>query len=345
MATEPLDEEQETMEEEPPEINPTQSLFDNRISPSLTANLHHMNQTYSFHLPDPEYLIDLEGLLGYCSEKVRLGHTCLYCQRIFSTCEGCMKHMRDKRHCKILYERGVDMEEFDVFYDFEEANAEFFGKKVKQDEDGEGEDGMDEEEDGEWEDVDEDEDMDEEEDDDLYAAYQEEIATHGFDITPLGELIFPDGRIIGHRGLARYYKQRFAPDRMERSAVRAARVAAGDRIYGGRVVNLYRLQGEREQQNNGEGATGALVSSMGRMSGSIPTGRNGKGILVSAGSTSAGGSFTTLSLYRYRAAVKKQRREDDKGRRLQNRTQQHMNKMNKKGNILQTGFSTSHAPR
>lgn len=38
-----------------------------------------------------------------------------------------MKHMRDKRHCKILYERGLDQEEFDVFYDSEEANQSFLG--------------------------------------------------------------------------------------------------------------------------------------------------------------------------------------------------------------------------
>jgi pre-60S factor REI1 len=347
--------EEEPIEEEyePPEINPLQSLFDNHTSSTLDENISYMTNTYSFYIPDTEYLIDLEGLIGYCSEKIRLGHTCLYCQRIFTSYEGCMKHMRDKRHCKICYERGVDQEEFDVFYDFEVANDEFLGRKKKKDGGVDGaaqvdDDDMDEEEEGEWEDVSEDEDVDnmEEEEDDLYAAYQEEIASHGFDITPLGELIFPDGRIIGHRGLARYYKQRFAPDRMERAAVRAARIAAGDRMYNGRVVNMYRLRGEMEQHGNGGGeGTSALATTMGRMSGSIPTGRNGKGILVNAGGGSTGGGFTSLSLYRYRAAVKKQRREDDKGRRLQYRTKQNMNKMNKKGNIITTGFSTSHAPR
>ena len=341
-----MDHDDESEEEvEPPEINPTQSLFDNHTSPTLQSNLTYMTNQYSFYIPDSEHLTDLEGFIGYCSEKIRLGHTCLYCQRIFTTYEGCMKHMRDKRHCKVLYERGVDQEEFEVFYDFEEANNSFLGKKS-----GDGDEGEEMEEgDGEWEDVSEDEDVDmeageDDDDDDLYAAYQEEIATHGFDITPLGELIFPDGRIIGHRGLARYYKQRFAPDRMERAAVRAARIAAGDRMYNGRVVNMYRLRGEMQEQSseNGEGGT---LATMGRMSGGIPAGRNGKGILVNAGGSTGGGGFTSLSLYRYRAAVKKQRREDDKGRRLQYKTKQNMNKMGKKGNILSTGFSTSHAPR
>jgi hypothetical protein len=34
----------------------------------------------------------------------------------------------------------------------------------------------------------EDQDEDMSDDDDLYAAYEKEITTHGFDITPLGEL-------------------------------------------------------------------------------------------------------------------------------------------------------------
>ena len=55
--------------------------------------------------------------------------------------------------------------------------------------------------------------------------------------------------------------------------------------------------------------------------------------------------FTSLSLYRYRAAIKKQRREDDSGRRLQYRSRMNMNKMNKKGNNIATGVVTSHMPR
>ena len=350
------EEEEEMEDEEIPDINPCQSLFDNTISPTLQENLDYMTQNYSFFLPDTEYLIDLEGLLGYCSEKIRLGRTCLYCQKMFTSYEGCMKHMRDKRHCKILYERGVDQDEFDVFYDFSPANEEFLlgGRKGKkkgvkkegaedvamEDADGVGED-------EEWEDMSDGEEHDTEEDeaeeDDIYAAYQEEIATHGFDITPLGELIFPDGRIVGHRALSRYYKQRFAPDRTERAAVRAAKEAQGDRLYEGRVVNLYHMGygdlDETTNRRNGTTST-ALSSAMGRMAGNAPTGRTGNGILLKSG-----GSFTALSLYRYRAVVKKARREDSKGQRLQYRTSMNMNKMGKKGNNIATGVIMTHQPR
>ncbi|KAL7494537.1 hypothetical protein ACHAWT_003404 [Skeletonema menzelii] len=338
------EEEEEEMaeEEEQPEINPCQSLFDSHISKSPEASLDYMANKYSFYLPDSEYCIDLEGLLGYCSEKIRIGNICLYCQKMFKSGEGVMKHMRDKRHCKILYEAGKDLDEFGVFYDFSEANKEYLG--------GSKEDAMEEEEGGEeWEDVSDDEDMEDEDedvdDDDMYAAYEKEITTHGFDITPLGELVFPDGRIVGHRGLARYYKQRFAPDRTERAAVRAAKEAAGDRLYAGRVYNLYQLKNQREANENsteGETSSSTALATMGRLSGNMPTGRMGKGILVAGGGK---GGFTSLSLYHYRAVVKKQRRDDARGQRLQQRSRMNMNRMDKKANNKMNGVITALAPR
>ena len=395
-------EEEEEVEEEPPEINPCQCPFDSHISSTPTTNLHYMKTHYSFFLPDYEYMNDLEGFLGYCNEKVRWGTTCLYCQKSFTSAEGTVKHMRDKRHCKILYESGVDMEEYDVFYDFtnmydhEEEEEEEDGKRKEKkkknignkqhtsitaaamDVDKKEGDDAHEDDEEEWEDVSSDDYKDEgavmnesdddddinDDDDDIYATYEREVNTRGIDITPLGELIFPDGRIVGHRGLARYYKQRFAPDRMDRAAVRYAKEASGDRLYHGRVVNLHRLYGEDTTTTTADGRGGGMVSVgaeggeqrgtttalaiMGRISGSIPTGRNGKGILVSAGggdNNNKGGNFTSLSLYRYRAAVKKQRKEDDRGKRLQYRQTMNMNKMNKKGNNITTGVVTSQQPR
>ncbi|KAL3812171.1 hypothetical protein ACHAXA_011857 [Cyclostephanos tholiformis] len=380
----------ETMEEGPPEINPNQSLFDNKISSNPETNLSYMKMKYSFFLPDYDCLVDLEGFLGYCNEKVRWGNTCLCCQRTFSTHEGTMKHMRDKRHCRILYERGVDMEEYDVFYDYSRMGMEGEGGGEGDDDDDddvvvprkkagtrrivgndaamEGKD--EEEEEEEWEDVSDEDDAsmdnvdedDDEDDDDLYDVYEREINTRGIDITPLGELIFPDGRIVGHRALARYYRQRYAPDRMERAAVRHARMAADDRLYNGRVVNLHRLHDGGDVGGGGGGGKGggavgtsAALTVLGRTTTSsssssfgsmIPPGRrDGGGILVPEGSGGGKGGYTSLSLYRYRAAIKKQRREDDRGRRLQYRSRMNMNKMNKKGNNIATGVVTSHMPR
>ena len=73
-------------------------------------------------------LVDREGLVGYCHEKIKLGHVCLFCQKIFTTWQGCQKHMISTSHTKLRYENGVDLEEFTVFYDFREADAEFLGR-------------------------------------------------------------------------------------------------------------------------------------------------------------------------------------------------------------------------
>ena len=134
---------------------------------------------------------------------------------------------------------------------------------------------------------------------------------------------------------------------MERAAVRAAKDAAGDRLYGGRVYNMYRLKSgaERDENNHtdgGETSSSTALSTMGRLSGNLPTGRMGKGILVAG---EGKGGFTSLSLYHYRAVVKKQRRDDARGQRLQQRSRMNMNKMDKKANNKMNGVVTALAPR
>jgi pre-60S factor REI1 len=94
-------------------VDPRQSLFDGRVSASPAANLSRMQSKYSFFIHDSEYLIDLEDFLGYCNKKVPWGNTCLYCHWTLASTEG-LKHMHNKRHCKILYKRGMDMEESKV---------------------------------------------------------------------------------------------------------------------------------------------------------------------------------------------------------------------------------------
>lgn len=359
------EEDEEMKEEEAPEIDPKQSLFDKHVSIDVKSNIEYMYNKFGFFIPDKEFLIDEEGLIGYCAEKIKLGHTCLYCQKIFRTWRGCQKHMLNSSHAKIRYEAGIDLEEFDVFYDFTADNEEFMKsglgnyrrKKLTSERErvngneehiepmevGEEDSVMNDDE--EWEDVESDEEMGDDDDDEgIYAAYQDEIARHGFDITPLGELIFPDGRIVGHRGLSRYYKQRFAPED-NRASVLSARKAYGERLLNGRVYDTYTMRTEEGQSNADRNATTLQLARVGLCIGAAQ-GRAGKGILVPA---SAGSgvmkSFTALSLYRYKAAVKKARREEFRGRRLQQRTSLAMNKMDKKGNRLMNNVSVAHAPR
>ena len=208
--------------------------------------------------------------------------------------------------------------------------------------------GEEDDDDSSWEDITDDEaaiegDNDEEEEDEdeeLYAGFEDEAERMGFSITPLGELVFPDGRIVGHRSLRRYYKQR-APQMNDSVSVLAARKAAGERLYRGRVHNIsYGSTGNPTADT--ATAANTLVLTKAGISPGVAAGRLGKGILVPSG---PGGSFSQLSIYRYRAAIRKQRRGDFKGQRLHNKTNQNINRMDKKHNMLMNGVSVAHAAR
>jgi pre-60S factor REI1 len=60
-------------------IDPKQCLFDRHLSASVEVNADRMYRKYGFFLPDREYLTDLEGLIGYCHEKIKLGHMWCVC--------------------------------------------------------------------------------------------------------------------------------------------------------------------------------------------------------------------------------------------------------------------------
>lgn len=171
---EEVSEEQSIQEIKPLPVDPTISLFDQKRFQTIDECVDYMTVTYGFFIPDKEYLVDLPGLLTYLGEKVKLGGICLYCQKQCTPGYPCQLHMISKSHCKIAYEEDIDIEEFDDFYDFF----------------------IDEEDDGE--EVDEDDNGDDE------SEADEELV-----ISPTGELVLPDGRILGHRAFKRYYKQKF----------------------------------------------------------------------------------------------------------------------------------------
>lgn len=316
-------------------IDPLQSLFDNHKCKTVQANIEYMQLKYGFFVPDVEYLTDPEGLIGYCAEKIFMGHICLYCQKTFRSGQATQRHMIAKQHCKLRYEENIDLEEFEVFYDFEKANKDYLdeqqqyqnkthtntsAKKDISDAD------MDDDSDDEWEDVE-----DDEETDDMYDGYTDALVTNGFGVTELGELILPSGKVIGHRTLSKYYNQKFAPERTTENAQTAVSAVLQDRYY---------------NPTNYDDDSVAVVNS------NLPSGRvmqnvinrsnvNCKGILVG----SSGGGFSAVSLYRYRAAVKKSRLGEAQGHRAYMKYKNNGNKFDKKGNRLVTNVSVAHALR
>jgi pre-60S factor REI1 len=104
--------------ENPPVITPLMSIFDEKIFDTTEECLQYMELTYGFFVPDREYLVDLDGLLTYLGEKVRIGGLCIYCQKQLRPGRPCQNHMISKSHCKIAYEEEIDLDEFEDFYDF-----------------------------------------------------------------------------------------------------------------------------------------------------------------------------------------------------------------------------------
>ncbi|KAF8894908.1 C2H2 type zinc-finger-domain-containing protein [Gymnopilus junonius] len=189
-------------------------LFCSHVSSSLDNNLTHMSTAHSFFIPDAEYLIDIPGLITYLGEKIAVGNVCIYCNekgREFRSMDAVRRHMVDKSHCKIAYDKERDRLELSDYYDFSSSYPDAEDKKSSA-----------EEGDEEWEDADDvsndevDEIVDEsasdatsdsssetEDDDEQLPDNQ---LTYGD--TPY-ELVLPSGARIGHRTMRRYYAQSF----------------------------------------------------------------------------------------------------------------------------------------
>lgn len=163
------------------EIDVRKSLFDNHKSEDAHGALEYMQRTYSFFLPDAEYIADLDGMVEYLHQKVGLGRTCLYCQRTFRSAAACRQHMVDTSHCKIKYDDQNDMDEFGDFYDFSASHGSGNSPANGESDDSKcGDDGVD-------------------------------IGESSVEVLSSGELLItrPDGtrKTLGVRWLKRYYQQ------------------------------------------------------------------------------------------------------------------------------------------
>ena len=113
------EEEEEVRHQKPPlPVASNICIFSNKTFDNTDDCVDHMATEYGFFIPDAEYLVDLEGLLTYLGEKVKLGHLCLYCQKMFVDGYAVQNHMISKSHCKIAYDTETDETELADFYDF-----------------------------------------------------------------------------------------------------------------------------------------------------------------------------------------------------------------------------------
>jgi len=164
--------------EEGDAVAPQDCLFCAQPAKDLTLNLEHMAKEHSFFLPEPEYISDLDGFVEYLGKKVGCGLMCLWCDtkgKQFRSLLAVQRHMRDKGHCKIESQSAEGLLEYGSFYDFSATYPE-----------GEAEE------------------KDEEQDDGTFIGPSELALEEG---GAGGFLKLPSGDSIGHRSLARYFRQ------------------------------------------------------------------------------------------------------------------------------------------
>uniref|UniRef100_A0A8D8J2M7 Zinc finger protein 622 n=3 Tax=Culex pipiens TaxID=7175 RepID=A0A8D8J2M7_CULPI len=141
----------------------------------LIQNVKHMSVKHSFFIPDAEFCIDVEGLLGYLAEKICRDFICIWCNekgRTFYSLDAVRNHMVEKGHCKMLHE-GAALAEYVDFYDYSSSYPDHA------------------------DDMDIDEELE---------------APPTLDADDF-QMVLPSGAVIGHRSLLRYYKQRINPNR------------------------------------------------------------------------------------------------------------------------------------
>jgi pre-60S factor REI1 len=102
----------------PMEVSLKRCLFCNFESPSVPLNAAHMERIHGMFIPERNYLVDLEGLIGALYEKIHEFHECLYCGKLKPTIFGLQTHMRDKGHCKIPFDTEDEQLEIGEYYDF-----------------------------------------------------------------------------------------------------------------------------------------------------------------------------------------------------------------------------------
>lgn len=169
-----------------------------RTFDTIDENVEHMFKAHGLYIPERKYLNDLAGLLIYLGEKIGLGNCCLSCSYQGKNTEAVREHMLRKRHMRIPYEDETEKLELSDFYDFTSSYNDTTA--VSQNDD-------------DWEDlsgeeVSDDEDNSDEEDTD--AQYQNDSHYLESDTS----LHLASGAVIGHRLLARYYRQNLKPERI-----------------------------------------------------------------------------------------------------------------------------------
>lgn len=227
----------------PASVPLSRCLFCNYDSPSVKLSVTHMERIHGLFIPEQNYLVDLDGLIGYLQAKVHENHECIKCHKLKGTAPAVQTHMRDKSHCTIAFEQEEEMIEIGQFYDFSStySDNEADSSDEDVDEGAKAEDG--------WETDSDDSSIASEEitsipNDDRTEAY-ERMRLHRHHSNTVEqrhknvdgyhshahhhnnavfydehEMYLPSGRVAGHRSLKKYFRQNLHnyPSQAERIA-------------------------------------------------------------------------------------------------------------------------------
>lgn len=216
-------EEKEDEEEDQIALPLEACLFCPYISPSLPLNVSHMTKAHGLFIPESQYLVDLPGLITYLGQKLVYGNQCLYCNKTKGGLEGIRTHMQDKGHTMLGFETEEQQVELGQYYDFRAtySDGEDSGESDEEWEDEEGEEGEAAEGEGEGWETDSDTSVDSAQLGAIPldregrrargASHKMQDGFHSHAHSAVFhdeyELHLPSGRSVGHRSLARFYRQ------------------------------------------------------------------------------------------------------------------------------------------
>ena len=170
-----------------PALAEGECLFCRKQFKSFKSLGQHVTKKHSFYLPDIDFLVDPRGMYDYLAYKVAKLCQCLNCDKTFRSLEAVRGHMADKGHQLLKYDDTTG--DYDDFYDFSssygDVNEEIAGR------------------------------VDEELTPRELAIIARKMGVgKDIQVSDTGlELVLDSGVTIGHRSLARYYKQNLRPDR------------------------------------------------------------------------------------------------------------------------------------
>ena len=170
----------------------------------IETNVKHMFNSHGLYIPERSFLVDLEGLLAFLSEIFTADLECLVCGFLGKNLESIRQHLRSKGHCRIPYESKEEKAIIAEFYDFyvDESNTKSkTNKKVTFTESSDSDDGVLVDVPSSSSDL-----------DDSNANINDNYSVVHVDKSGV-ELTLPTGSRIGHRSMARYYRQNIAVPR------------------------------------------------------------------------------------------------------------------------------------